>query len=266
MPTLVGLIRRFIDDRQDVISSTVDEFHIFAEGDAVTAQLRVDDHLDPGVASNWYLEGEADDSRFYQVLSDHSLEFVKYTSVDQALYPQIDHLDASWRLVNVDEGGRIRTYEIPNQLELQSRAIDALSNLQGSLRFDASDLASYTVVSGNVIERFVYQSRRGLASDDTVEVHLLEDLDDFDLGFTAMQSSARFVVAIESVDDHGLEDLLVNRFFILSACSELRIVDDRDSLFSPVPFEASTGIFHEVRKDTNKYARSDIKANPSVTA
>src|SRR5699024_5999739 len=173
--------------------------------------------------ANWYLQGRLGRTYFMQSLSDHKYPFVKYTNNKQRLLPEIDDLAEIDRIVALDRNGAKWEGDVGSFSELSPDAPKHAANAVTPLRVETSEPHDHTVVSHDRFARFRYISRRGFGDDDSIEIHIIEELDTFDIAEACRESNARFVAAVESGECDELTDILVSRLHIISACESVNV-------------------------------------------
>ncbi len=223
LPTMLGIMRRFLADRTDSATTAVDEVHCFNHDGARALQVRVDPDRTPDSAANWYLEGTLGRTRFLQFLSDHDLPFVKYTDERQRLHPEIDDLRGLRSIVAYDETGGEWVAPLPQTDELTEDVIPRRTHPIATLRLDADGATEYVIVRDTIVNRFSYDCRRGTGDESRIDIHIVPDIDAFDLAEVRHRTDARFVAAMEVLETGELIDLMVNRLFLASVCDTASI-------------------------------------------
>ena len=223
LPTMMGIIRRFITGKENDHTVPVLSDRVFEQERTVGFQARIDDEQATQQPANWYLQGRLGQTYFMQSLSDHKYPFVKYTNDKQRLSPEIDDLTEVDRIVALDRNGAKWEGDVESFSELSPDAPKHVANAVAPLRVETSEPHEHTVVSHDRFARFRYISRRGFGDDDSIEVHIIEELDNFDIAEACRESNARFVAAVESAESDELTDILVSRLHIISACETVNV-------------------------------------------
>ncbi|WP_166969660.1 hypothetical protein [Brevibacterium atlanticum] len=219
LPSMLGIIRRFLAKGQDsrTVPVLFERIHHGERG--VGFQARIDDGQTAQLPANWYLQGTLGRTRFMQSLTDHLYPFVKYTNEKQRLSPEIDNLVSIDRLVALDRTGMRWEGNIASFSGLAPETPAYVTNTVPQLRVDTSGPLTHTIVSDDRVERFRYISRRGMGGEDCIEIYIVENLDDVDIPDMCQRSSARFIAAVETAQGDELVDLLVSRLHIVSSCA-----------------------------------------------
>lgn len=223
LPTMMGIIRRFLCGTDDSHKLPVLSDRIFLGERTVGFQARIDDDQATHLPANWYLQGRLGRTRFMQSLTDHHYPFIKYTNDKQRLSPEIDSLADIDSIVALDRDGRKWEGDVLSFKELPTDAPDYIDNTVPKLRVETSGPHEHTIVSHDKVASFHYVSRRGFGSDNCIEVHIVEDLDCFDLNEACRETTARFVAAVETTQVDELVELFVSRLHIVSACDSVAI-------------------------------------------
>ncbi len=226
LPTMMGIIRRFLCGKDHSRKLPVLSDRIFQGERNVGYQARIDDSQATQLPANWYLQGWLGRTRFMQSLSNHQYPFIKYTNDKQRLSPGIDDLADIDRIVALDRDGKTWEGDVSSFKELPTNSPKYVAKAVPKLRVETSGPHDHTVVSHDRIARFRYISRRGFGSDDCIEVHFVEDLNYFDLNGACRESTARFVAAVETAQMDDLVELFVSRLHIVSTCASVAIRDD----------------------------------------
>ncbi|RBP62943.1 hypothetical protein DFO66_11247 [Brevibacterium sanguinis] len=240
LPTMLSIMRRFLSDRTGSSTTSVDEVHCFDHEGARAVQVRVDPDRTPESAANWYLEGSLGRTRFLQFLSDHDLPFVKYTNEQQRLHPEIDDLRGLHSVVAYDESGGEWVAPLPQTDELTENAPPRHKYSTDTLRLDAEGAAEYVIVRDSIVNRFSYDCRRGTGNEEKIDVHIVPDINAFDLAEVRHRTDARFVAAVEALATDELIDLMVNRLFLVSVCESMSVIV-HDHALSESAEQALTG-------------------------
>ncbi|SDT18562.1 hypothetical protein SAMN04489752_3613 [Brevibacterium siliguriense] len=223
LPTMMGIIRRFLRDKDDSHKLPVLSDRIFLGEHSVGYQARIDDEQATHLPANWYLQGRLGRTRFMQNLTDHHYPFIKYTNDKQRLSPDIDYLAAIDSIVALDRDGRKWEGDVSGFNELPTDSPGYIATAVPKLQVETSGPHEHTIVSHDKVASIHYVSRRGLGSDDCIEVHIVEDLNYFDLNGACRETTARFVAAVETTQVDELVELFVSRLHIVSACESVAI-------------------------------------------
>lgn len=234
LPTMMGIIRRFLSDGHRNNQLMAEDIRIFDDEDTVGVQIRIDDAWSPSGRANWYLQNTLGRTQFLQMLTDHDLPFIKYTNPDQRLIPNLDRADGDWTLVAVDESGDHWEGSLPEQPRMQVGGAEEWPLSTGKLRLDANTPLEHFIVSGSVISTFAYMSRRGIGQVNAIDIYVVDDINEIDLAEYSMNSESRFVAAIET-DDLDLHLAhMIDRLSVISACDARNVSDLRSTCNSEV--------------------------------
>ena len=223
LPSMLGIVRRFLTKRPDSRTVPVLSDRIFQGERSVGFQARIDDSQATQTPANWYLQGSLGRTRFMQSLTDHKYPFVKYTNDKQRLSQDIDDLASIERIVALDRNGNRWEGDVSSFSQLAPDSPMYVTNTVPQLRVETSGTHTHTVVSHDRVARFRYVSRRGFGSDDNIEIHIVKDLEDFDIAETCRKSPAQFIAAVEAVQSDDMVDLLISRLHIVSSCATVSV-------------------------------------------
>lgn len=234
-PTILNIIRRFLSTGTDH-STAIDEMNTFPSVCSLGVQVRIDDSNAPASVANWYLEGRLGRSGFRQLVSDHQLPFIKFTSESQRLQPELDDLAGFSALTAYTENGDRWYAPFPAGTELHLDHSPHTILPSARLQLNTKQPTPYVIVKGNRVAHFQYQCLAGVQTGDRLDVHIVDDIDGFDLAEARHHTSARYVISVTDVEDEEMVGLLIQRFKIASSCSLLRVSRteaDVGSTFAP---------------------------------
>lgn len=234
LPTMLGIIRRFVSDSSLKNDLVAEDIRVFDDGDTLGVQIRIDDAWSPSGTANWYLQNTLGHTQFLQMLTEHDLPFVKYTNPDQRLIPDLDRADSEWALVAVDESGNHWEGRLPEQPRMPVGGTEKWPLSTGKLRLDANTPLEHFIVSGSDISTFVYKSRRGIGQVSAIDMYVVDDINEIDLNEYSMNSESRYVAAIETEALGPHLALMIDRLSVISACEARNVSDLRSASHSEV--------------------------------
>lgn len=227
LPTALGIMRRFLGQGRDH-SAAIEDVHAYPSGNSLGVQVRIDDSQAPTEAANWYLDGSIGRTRFRQILTGHNLPFVKYTSDAQRLQPTLDDLAGVDGIVAVEASGDRWTAPLPEGADLHLDLPERQALPTGRLLLDTDGPTPYAIVRDDVVAHFSYDCRTGLQSVDRIDVHVVDDIDSFDLAEARQRTSARFVAAVEALQGEDLLELMIQRLHVASGCTEVSVITEAE--------------------------------------
>ncbi|BCW46641.1 hypothetical protein [Arthrobacter sp. StoSoilB5] len=246
LPAMLGIIRGFLrggTDHQEFLCEEVREFH--TDG-GVQLQLRVDSTAAKITRANWFVEGWLGRTRFMQIMSEHSYDFVKFTSEKQQLSTAIDPVQELFSVVASGADGTVSRGTLPEPVALGSVAEAPEIEPQHILCADPLNLAvedpkEYVVLEGDRFSRFRYRSFAADTGGDTMEIHFVGDAEADVSSDPSASGSHRtsHVAVVEPLDGWDLADLLVLRFVIAAGVERVCVVIHED-----VPDPGSTDLFN----------------------
>lgn len=219
-PATLNIIRRFLQMGRDHFT-TIDEVNTFPSSDSLGVQVRIDDSNAPTGAANWYLESDLGRATFRQIISDHNLPFVKFTSGSQLLQPTLDNLVGFSTVVAYTEDGDRWFAPFPEGAKLHLGYSPHETLPTSRLQLNTNRPTPYAIVRDTQIGRFYYECMSGSHAADRIDIHVVQDESGFDLGEARQHTNARYVASVTAVQDEDLIDLMIGRLYAASACSEL---------------------------------------------
>ncbi|MCU4298295.1 hypothetical protein D3I60_14650 [Brevibacterium permense] len=223
LPTTLGIIRRFLGTGR-ARSTNVEEVNTYQSGSSLGVQVRIDDSGIPRNGVNWYLSGRIGRSGFRQILTDHSLPFIKYTADSQHLLPIIDDLSGIDGVVASSEDGDQWIASLPNSVSLDIDHAERRDFPTERLRLETSGRTTYAILRGDFVAQFNYDCRRGIGNADRIDVYVVDDLDYSDIGEQRHRTDARFVAVVECSQNEDLLELMIQRLHVASNCSAVSVL------------------------------------------
>lgn len=248
LPSMMGIMKRFLTGETSHRELYVEEFRSFAQESSTGVQVRIDDEHGPSNRSNWYLKTCAGATKSLVRITEHELPFVKYTSPEQYLNSAFDPVGGEWTLVALDDTGTVWEGRLPNggQIPLADSLIGPEAT--NKLRLETAGSVEHFIVQGHEVFRYVYESRRGVGNSDKIDIHIVGDINDADLSEFSANSDSRFVAAVESTAESAHLGLMINRLMIASGCLAKDVVDHRPKRIADSTSDRSmskTDLIHE---------------------
>lgn len=258
LPAMLGIVRGFLrgEEHQDF---SCEEVRTYEGESGVQLQVRVDSDASRITKANWFVEGWLGGTRFLQSISEHSYDFIKYTSEKQMLFPSYDPLQLS-AVVAVEANGKQWTGRLPKPLcwgsDQEQPGLDA-----AVLSLTAKHAQTYVVLNGETVSRYRYRSYPGNAGGDTMEIHFVADVDS-DVNVIPVDRgthTAAHIAVVEPLDGWALAELMALRFVVTAGVERLLLVvhdvepvhEARETL-GAVDWPASTLVFTTI-EDASPY-------------
>lgn len=225
LPAMLGIMRQFISRQADETFSS-QELRTFTEDDSVQVQLRINADNSPKPGSNWFLEAPLGRTRFLQAMSDHTYDFVKYTSDAQRLLAAYDPIEDISKVIAIEDTGKKWTSIVPSKLDRGRQQIFRLPMTSEPLNLENDGTQSYVVIDGNDYGRFRYRCGRVSAAGDTMEVHIVSNADEASLGtdFGTSDKRTSHIAVVASLDAGKFSDLFALRLVIAADVKRLLVV------------------------------------------
>ncbi|MFE4080497.1 hypothetical protein [Paenarthrobacter sp. YIM B13468] len=251
LPAMLGIIRGFLGGGQQHRDIDAEEVRSFPQENGIQVQVRVDSAGSKIARANWFIEGWLGPTRFLQSMSEHSYEFLKFTSDKQQLYPAYDPIQHLSAVVAIDANGTQWTGTLPGSLTQDSNQEVQRSMSASALSLHAKHPETYVILDGDRFARFRYRSYGADTEGDTMEVHFVSDAEIDVTGETLDRGEhkASHVAVVEPLDGWAMADLLALRFVIAAKAERLLIVvhaagsaDEAVDTFGAVDWKASSVI------------------------
>lgn len=223
LPTALGIIRQFLGQGADH-GTQVEEINAYPAGNTLGVQIRIDDSHAPTEPANWYLEGTIGRTRFRQILTDHELPFVKYTAEAQRLQPALDDIAGLTGVIACDAAGDRWIAPLPQGTDLHLDHPERQELPTDRLLLDTAGPTPYAILLGDTLTHFSYDCRTGTQSIDRIDVHIVDDIDSFDVVEARHRTDARFVAAVEPLQGEDLLDLMIQRLQVASGCADVAVI------------------------------------------
>ncbi|WP_416417135.1 hypothetical protein [Paenarthrobacter aromaticivorans] len=251
LPAMLGIIRGFLGGGQQHLDIGTDEIRSFPQENGIQVQVRVDSAGSKINRANWFIEGWLGRTRFLQSMSEHSYEFLKFTSDKQQLYPAYDPIQHLSAVVAIEANGTQWSGTLPGSLTQGSNQEVQHSMSASALSLHAKHPETYVVLDGDHFARFRYRSYGADIEGDTMEVHFVSDAE-IDVSSETLdrgEHKASHVAVVEPLDGWAMADLLALRFVIAAKAERLLIVvhaagpaDEAVDTFGAVDWKASSVI------------------------
>ena len=251
LPAMLGIIRGFLGGGQQHRDIGAEEVRSFPQENGIQVQVRVDSAGSKIARANWFIEGWLGQTRFLQSMSEHSYDFVKFTSEKQQLYPAYDPIQHLSAVVAIEANGTQWTGTLPGSLTQGSNQEVQHSMSASALSLHAKHPETYVVLDGDHFARFRYRSYGADIEGDTMEVHFVSDAE-IDVSSETLdrgEHKASHVAVVEPLDGWAMADLLALRFVIAAKAERLLVVvhaagsgDEAVDTFGAVDWKASSVI------------------------
>lgn len=224
LPAMLGIIRRFLVGPKNV-SFRCEEIRTFTQDNLLQVQVRVDPNAAKLKRANWFLEGRQGRTRFLQLISEHTYDFVKFSSEDQQLFSAYDLTDDISDLTAIDVWGRQWNSVLPKALTRDSIDVSRTLVTSGPIILETEEFQEHAVLNGKHFGRFKYYSRRVTSDGDAVEVHFVAELGTRvpDLPSSVREHKTSYVVEVQSLDGGTLANLMALRIAVAAKTEKLII-------------------------------------------
>ncbi|MCP1413471.1 hypothetical protein [Paenarthrobacter sp. A20] len=224
LPAMLGIIRRFLKGPVDQ-QFGCEELRTFRHGQTVQVQVRVDPAASEVTGANWFIEGWNGRTRFLQLMTEHSYNFVKYTSMEQSLFPAYDSIDQLSSVVAMEATGTTWTGSLPGPVKPGTR-IPKLKMSSQPLTLHAESASEYVILDGDAFARYRYRCHRLASDGDTMEIHFVPDAEAEVAEALSGDISRRiaYKAVIQPLDGWSMADLVALRFVIAAGVQRLLIV------------------------------------------
>ncbi|MDR6640473.1 hypothetical protein [Paenarthrobacter nitroguajacolicus] len=224
LPAMLGLIRRFLRGGADE-QFTCEELRTFRHTGNVQVQVRVDPVASKVSGANWFIQGQAGRTRFLQLMTEHSYDFVKYTTAEQSLFPAYDPIVELEHVLAIQPNGTIWTGSLPSRVNPGTR-VPKQQLTTCALSLDASTVQEYVVLNGESFGRYRYRWHRQVDGADTLEMHFVPELGSGKSGPLGgdQREQAASTVEVQPIDGCSLADLFALRVLIATGMRRLRVV------------------------------------------
>lgn len=225
LPAMLGIMREFLMKTEEN-TFACEEVRTFVHGNELQVQLRVDQAASKISGANWFLEGSLGRTRFMQILTEHSYDFIKFTAPDQQIFADHEHLNEATALTAIEASGARWRSELTSPIHREASAgTDAHADSE-PLQLDSIEIRNYAILDGKEFSRFRYSSRRVADTGEAVEVHFVPDLETsgvYAFG-AAGENTVSHVVQVQALDGGSLADLMALRLVIGARATKLIIV------------------------------------------
>lgn len=225
LPAMLGIMRDFLMKTEEN-TFACEEVRTFAHGNELQVQLRVDQAASKISGANWFLEGSLGRTRFMQILTEHSYDFIKFTASDQQIFADHEHLDEVAALTAIEASGARWRSELTSPIHREASAGTGAHADSEPLQLDSIEIRNYAILDGKKFSRFRYSSRCVADTGEAVEVHFVPDLETsgvYALGATG-ENTVSHVVHVQALDGGSLADLMALRLVIGARATKLIIV------------------------------------------
>ncbi|MFJ4208216.1 hypothetical protein ACIPY2_07145 [Paenarthrobacter sp. NPDC089675] len=226
LPAMLGIIRQFLAGAS-VERFECEELRAFHGDEGVQLQVRVDPKASSVSNANWFVEGHCGRTRFLQLMTNHSYDFVKYTSAEQILFKSSDPVEHMTSVTAIAPEGTRWTAALPKRLNPGRRALkQELPTAALSLTSDV--VQDYAILDGNARARFRYRAWRANAGGNTMEVHVVSDVFASVEALVHSDSTWRsgFVALVQPLDGLSLAHLMALRMVVAADVPHLAVAVD----------------------------------------
>ncbi|SMY01029.1 hypothetical protein [Brevibacterium antiquum] len=229
--TVLSIIRRFLSQEPDA-GLPVRQINRYADMDSVGFQFRIDDSFLPSQEIDWYLQMSIGTSKHLQKLTDHELPFVKFTSRDQRLIASSSFDSYADAVVGFDRSSSRWVGPIRDDEPLLSASQDVKGNIPHPISLEQGSPADYCILTENGLESFSYRSMRsatrlGDSVSDSLDVYLVDSVEDFDLSEARFFSGTQFVAAVSSTASVAATQIFIDRIRSSSRCDTVNVFSGR---------------------------------------
>ncbi|BCW59946.1 hypothetical protein StoSoilB20_32930 [Arthrobacter sp. StoSoilB20] len=230
LPSMLGLMRNFLHGERNK-QFRCENLRSYVRGDGVLAQARVDNQASKIKGANWYLEGNLGRTKFMQLLTEHSYQFIKFTSDTQILAAAYDPIETITGLTALEANGSRWASNLPTPLTRGRKQSPVGVFSFDELMLTSVDPREYVVLDGDVHGRYRYRSYMVDPAGDTMEVHFVKDATQPVDNMLEANGTNRtsHVAVVEPMTNWNLADLVALRFVITAGAQRLRIVLHDDS-------------------------------------
>lgn len=231
LPAMLGIMRRFL--KTPVQGTFVcEEVRTFSHGDEQQVQVRVDEDASKISDANWFLEGRLGRTRFMQIMSGHSYDFVKFTNANQQVFSNYDLLNKISAVTALEASGMQWTCELKSPI-YRSANQDSLASVKSlPLSLEAVGVRDYAIIDNKDYGRFIYWSQRLAPTGNAVEVHFVSEVGLPSDNYPRVRGDheASHIIVIQSLDGGFLADLMALRIVIRAGVDRLVIVAGEGSM------------------------------------
>jgi hypothetical protein len=226
LPAMLGIIRVFLQGGSQTQSITCEQARAFEEDDGVQLQVRIDPESAEIAGANWFLEGWLGQTRFLQLMSNHSYGFVKYTSDAQKLSRAYDPVGELTHVVAIGPRGTIARGELPQvalakDWDRTERVIES-----APLTLASGATVEHAVLEGKRLGRFRYKVLAVNPDCHILEIHFVGDIE-AEVPASAevsVDGHASHVIAVQLLDGWDLADVLVVRLLVAADVERVHAV------------------------------------------
>lgn len=225
LPAMLGIIRQFISGRVEETFST-HELRTFISNETLQVQVRIDESSSQIQGANWFLESSLGHTRFLQALTDHTYKFVKFTSDAQRLISAYDPLEEISKVVSIEASGKMWTSAVADKVVRGAEQGLKLEMTSDPLKLETDGTESYAVIDGDDYGRFQYRCSRVSATGDTMEVHIVSNVDEAasEISLASRVDGSSHVALVASLDSGVFYDLMVLRLVIAAGVKRVLVV------------------------------------------
>lgn len=225
LPSMLGIMRNFLHGAKNK-TFRCENIRSYARGGNVLAQARVDNQASKIRGANWYLEGSLGRTKFMHLLTEHSYQFLKFTSDSQVLAAAYDPIEAMSGLTALEANGSRWTSSLPEPLTRGPKQSPGAVLSFDELVLTSTSPREYVVLDGDTHGKYRYRSYEVDPAGDTMEVHFVKDAA---LSVDTMleangKNRTSYVAVVEPLANWNLADLVALRFVIKAGAERLRIV------------------------------------------
>ncbi|NQD87404.1 hypothetical protein HP499_06225 [Paenarthrobacter sp. CM16] len=222
LPAMLCIMRRFLRRPVDQ-QFTCEEMRTFRYNQTLQVQVRIDAEASMVTGANWFIAGDAGRTRFLQLMTEHSYQFVKYTAAEQCFFPAYDPIDQLSEVIAMKADGTTWRGALPEAVKPGTR-IPRRSLSTRALTLNTETTQDYVVLDGDTFARFHYRCQTLATGGDTMEIHFVADLEPElpDLPESGMRTAYR--AAVHPLDGWALADIAALRFVIAAGVQRLLLV------------------------------------------
>ena len=223
LPTMLCIIREFLTSPKQK-SFVCEDIRTFHDDETVRVQIRVDSAASELKGANWFIEGSLGRTRFMQLMTDHSYQFVKLTSDSQRLFAAYDPVEDLSAVTAIEENGTRWSSLLPQPVTRGPEQCGQTKLRAEELNLQTDGPEEYVVLDGDHFGQYRYRSQKVSDAGDTVEVHFVCDIEAEVETVRDAEHKASHIAVVEPQGDWVLADLLALRFVIAAGVERLLIV------------------------------------------
>lgn len=226
LPAMLGIIRAFLQGGSRTQSITCEQVRAFEEENDVQLQLRIDPESAEIAGANWFLEGRLGQTRFLQLMSNHSYGFVKYTSDAQKLSRAFDPVGELTHVAAIGPQGTIARGKLPQvalakDWDRTERVIEA-----APLTLASGATVEHAILNGQRLGRFRYKVLAVNPNGHTLEIHFVNEVGSEVpvLAEVSVTGHASHVIAVQLLDGWDVADVFVVRLLVATGVDRVQAV------------------------------------------